>query len=311
MLSWSAIRRALASPLAALATTAVLLSAPALITPATAGTGIESSRWVIDAATARSLVEGGAVVLDTRGADLKSQSPLEGAIPVVWQDFTKPDLPQKGQLLEDDAELTQKLQALGISADVPVLAVADTAKGWGEDGRIVWTLRTLGHTQAFIVDGGIAALTADGPLAIKARATPGTFTVARTDAYEIKKEELRTEIASANVVILDTREPREYAGETPYGESRGGHVPGAKHIFYKDLVGTDGKILPKDQLKTRLASLGVSDDTEVVSYCTGGIRSGFVTAVLNDAGVKARNYAGSMWEWSASPEDQYPLESTN
>lgn len=307
-------RRAVVGAFLALGATVATPALPLfLASPAHAATApsLDASRWVIDAETARSLVEAGALVLDTRGSDLKESAPLEGAVGVVWQDFTKPDLPVKGQLLEDDAALTAKLQALGVSADVPVLAVADTANGWGEDGRIVWTLRTLGHKKAFLVDGGIAALTAPGPLAIKAPATPGDFTVARTAAYEIKKEELRTEIGASDVVILDTREPREYSGETPYGESRGGHVPGAKHIFYKDLVGSDGKILPKDQLKARLASLGVKDDTQVVSYCTGGIRSGFVTAVLNDAGVKARNYAGSMWEWSASPEDQYPLEVAN
>lgn len=277
------------------------ISAQASDTPASA------SQWVVGPDAARQLISEGAIVLDTRGDDLKKSQPLAGAQPVVWQDFTNPDLPNKGQLLSDDAVLTSKLQALGISKDKPVLAVADSKNGWGEDGRIVWTLRTLGHDKAFLVNGGIAALTDGGSPTIAAAATPGDFVVARTDAFEIKKEELVTKIGAPGVVILDTREPREYAGETPYGETRGGHVPGAKHIFYKDLVGEDGNILPPGALKARLDQLGVAADSEIVSYCTGGIRSGFVTAVLNNAGIKARNYAGSMWEWSASPAEQYPL----
>ncbi len=267
----------------------------------------DTSHWVIDAAKARELLAGGAVLLDTRGQDLKDERPVAGAVPVVWQDFTNADLPNKGQLLADDAVLTEKLRALGISTAVPVVAIADSAKGWGEDGRIVWTLRTLGHENTFLVDGGVEALLAEGDLALKPVAVPGDFTVARTDAYEVKKEELVTLIDNPDVVILDTREPREYAGETPYGESRGGHIPGARHIFYKDLVGPDGKIVEGDALKARLAELGVGEDTQVVSYCTGGIRSGFVTAVLNDLGVKARNYPGSMWEWSAQDAEAYPL----
>lgn len=267
----------------------------------------DTSRWVIDAAKAQELLAGGAILLDTRGQDLKDERPVQGAVPVVWQDFTNADLPNKGQLLEDDAVLTEKLRALGISTAIPVVAIADSAKGWGEDGRIVWTLRTLGHENSFLVDGGVEALLAEGDLALKPVAVPGDFTVARTDAYEIKKEELVTLIDKPDVVILDTREPREYAGETPYGESRGGHIPGARHIFYKDLVGPDGKIVEGEALKARLAELGVGADTQVVSYCTGGIRSGFVTAVLNDLGVNARNYAGSMWEWSAQDAAAYPL----
>jgi thiosulfate/3-mercaptopyruvate sulfurtransferase len=108
-------------------------------------------------------------------------------------------------------------------------------------------------------------------------------------------------------VVLDTREPREYRGETPYGETRGGHVPGARHLFYKDLQAEDGRLLPPARLKARLAALGIGEGTEIVAYCTGGVRSGWVTTVLNDLGLRARNFAGSMWDWSAGDPAEYPL----
>lgn len=266
----------------------------------------DSQAWVIEADTARGLLAEGAVLFDTRNEDLRAAVPLEGAVVVAWQEFTEPELPNKGKLLADDGALTQKLRALGVSAGKPVVVIADSRNGWGEDGRIVWTLRSLGHEPTFLVNGGVEALIATGPVTL-ASVTPGDFTVARTDAYEVTKEDLRAGLGSANLVILDTREPREYAGETPYGESRGGHVPGAKPLFYKDLVGEDGKVLQGDALKERLTDLGVGPETQVVSYCTGGIRSGFVTAVLRNAGVDARNYSGSMWEWSAAPAEDYPL----
>ncbi|MEB3306512.1 MAG: rhodanese-like domain-containing protein [Cyanobacteriota bacterium] len=267
----------------------------------------ETPKWVIPVAEAKALISGGAVVLDVRGQALKDETPLANAVSVEWPYFTKDDKAQKGQLLDDDAELTKRIQALGVSADVPVVVVADAVKGWGEDGRIVWTLRTLGHTQAFFVDGGIAALIKDGDPGIKAVAGNGTFEVKRVADFEVKKEDLRQLLGSTNVVILDTREPREYAGETPYGESRGGHVPGAKHVFYKDFLDANGDVLPPDQIRAKLAALGASPDAEVISYCTGGIRSGFVTAVLNNAGIKAKNYAGSMWDWSSADATEYPL----
>lgn len=267
----------------------------------------DPSPWIIDAQAARDLLASGALLLDTRSVDLRDARPVDGAVATAWQDFTNPDLPNKGHLLEDDSDLTERLRGLGISTDVPVIAIADTAQGWGEDGRIVWTLRTLGHEKAFLVNGGVDALLASGNLKITPATIPGDFRVRRTAAYEIRKEELITLLGQPDVVILDTREPREYAGETPYGESRGGHIPGARHIFFKELVGADGRVVEGAALRARLADLGVTEDTQVVSYCTGGIRSGFVTAVLNDAGVKARNYAGSMWEWSAQDEVAYPL----
>ncbi|MDP2051552.1 MAG: rhodanese-like domain-containing protein [Cypionkella sp.] len=182
-------------------------------------------------------------MLDTRGDALRTALPLMGSTAVTWQEFSVPDLPNKSQLLSDDALLTDKLRALGVSAAVPVVVVADPANSWGEDGRIVWTLRTLGHSQSFLVNGGVAALLAGDDLSVTAPVVPGDFTVARTGAFEIGKKDLASLIGQPDVVILDTREPREYAGASPYGETRGGHVPGAKHVYFKDLVGEDGKVL--------------------------------------------------------------------
>lgn len=263
--------------------------------------------WVIEADEARDLLVKGAVLLDVRSPGARMALPVPGAQPVAWQDFSDPDPQNRGLLLADDAALTGRLRALGLSAAMPVVVVGTMAGGWGEEGRMVWTLRTLGHPSAFMVNGGVAALLDGGAPPIRAPLVPGDFTVARTDAFDIRKEELASLIGNPDVVILDTREPREYAGATPYGESRGGHVPGARPVYFKDLVGADGKILDSGALRARLRDLGVTEGTRVISYCTGGIRSGFVTAVLQDLGVDARNYAGSMWEWSAQDAALYPL----
>lgn len=279
---------------------------------ATSGAAIAYERdWLVTPKAARDLIQAGAVVLDARDAKLKSAEPLPGAAALVWQDLSEPSLPTKGRLIADDAALTAKLQALGVSKDKPVVAVADPVKGWGEDGRIVWTLRTLGHTKAVLVDGGLPALLKDGPLAVQAPAGKGDFVVQRTDRFEIKREDLKASLGAPGLVVIDAREPREYEGKTPYGETRGGHVPGAKHIWYKDFLDKDGKLLPRPEIEKILAAKGVSKDASIVSYCTGGIRSGWFTTVLNDLGYKARNYAGSMWDWSAGPADQFPLVTQN
>lgn len=266
------------------------------------------SDWVVLPQAANELIAAGALVLDARGKDLKSkQGLLTHAVPVIWQDLSQPDLPNKGRLIADDAQLTQKLQAWGVSKNQAIVVLGDPTNGWGEDGRIAWALRTLGHNKVVIVDGGWPALQQTGKLAVQPPRIPGDFVVARTSQFEIRKEELKDRIGKTSTVIFDVREPREYDGKTPYGESRGGHVPGAKGLWFKDLIGKDGRLLPRAEIERVLASQGVTKDTDVVSYCTGGIRSGWFTVVLADLGYKARNYTGSMWEWSAAPADVYPL----
>lgn len=146
----------------------------------------------------------------------------------------------------------------------PAAGHANSLDGWGEDGRIVWMLRTLGHEQSHLVNGGVAALLEGDDLSV----TPGgvgDFTVARTDAFDISKDELAARLDSPGLVILDTREPREYAGDTPYGETRGGHVPGAQSVYFQDLVDENGRTFEGETLRARLASLGIAEGSEVVS----------------------------------------------
>ena len=109
-------------------------------------------------------------------------------------------------------------------------------------------------------------------------------------------------------MIIDTRERREYEGGTPYGETRGGHVPGAVHLHYRSLLRKDGRLRSPGALKRLLQKAGISSNKEIIAYCTGGVRSGYVVAVLAHLGFsKVLNYAGSMWAWAAADAKQHPL----
>jgi thiosulfate/3-mercaptopyruvate sulfurtransferase len=311
-MSTPSVRRSLLSIAASFAAAAALFAA----TPSTgaresaaAAAAVDFERdWIVSPGAGRELVQKGALVVDARGADLKKkQGALAGAAAVEWQDLSEPSLPTKGRLLSDAKELDRRLQALGLTAERPVVVVADPVNGWGEDGRVAWALRTFGHRKVVIVDGGLPALQQGGPLAITAPVVPGTFHATFDPRWHVTKEEIRAHLGKGDLALLDVREPREYEGKTPYGEARGGHIPGAKGLWYKDLLGKDGKLLPRAEIEKALAARGITRDSNVVAYCTGGIRSGWFTTVLNDLGYKARNYPGSGWEWAGSPAADYPL----
>ncbi|MEO0349631.1 MAG: rhodanese-like domain-containing protein [Cyanobacteria bacterium P01_A01_bin.15] len=265
-------------------------------------------RWIVSASAAKQLIDQGATLLDTRKRALTR---LQDSIYVDWKQFSPQDATTRGRLLDDDRILTQKLQSLGISAQKPIVVVANPPSGWGEDGRLVWMLRTLGHAQVVLVDGGFNALV-DANVPIQRgrneSPAPGDFVVERTSTWEIQRDRLKEQLGMDNLVVVDTREPREYAGKTPYGEQRGGHIPGAVGLYFKEFLGQDGKLLPAGEIRTKLEDAGITPETQVVVYCTGGIRSGWLAAVLATHGYRVKNYAGSMWEWSAAPANSYPLE---
>ncbi|MEG4533841.1 rhodanese-like domain-containing protein [Microcoleus sp. D2_18a_D3] len=269
-----------------------------------------ANNWIVNADLAKQWLEQEATLLDARAPILKWFGRLPPAIPVTWQEFSRSDFPHKGKIIENNTILTQKLQAIGICQDKPVIVVADSVKGWGEDGRMVWMLRTLGHEKAVFVGGGYRALIKAGINRFKSANNPpqtGDFVISRRSHWEIQRDELKAILGNDNVVVIDAREPREYAGQTPYGEKRGGHIPGAVHLYYKQLMDKQGQLLARGEIVAILQQKGVSQSTQIVSYCSGGIRSAWLTCVLTNLGFNAKNYAGSMWEWSASPADSYPL----
>ncbi len=249
-----------------------------------------------------------ATVLDTRGAAAFGLSHVDGSTRVTWQQFSKKKSANRGELLSDKA-LKTAIEAVGVRNDRTVIVVGDP-HAWGEDGRVVWMLRAAGHNAAFLVDGGYPALKKAGATTgpgFSASKAVGNFNLQWNPKLTASAQDLQA-ASTSKTVVFDVREKREYDGETPYGESRGGHVPGAKHLYFKDLMDKDGKLLPRESIEKTLADLGVDHSTPVIAYCTGGIRSGWLVAVLASMGYEAANYAGSMWQWSSLPAKDFPLE---
>ncbi len=274
------------------------------------------NRWVVSPVKAKQLIEQGATILDSRNLWEWLIGHVSGAVRVSWRQFSQQRLPARGKLLENREILQQKLRAVGVFNTKPVIAIGNPAQrcNFGEEGRIVWMLRTLGHQSAAFVDGGYAALIQAGfPITLDlAQPIPGDFIVKPTALWSIQRDELQrclsVQPTSQKLVLIDTRSPREFAGATLYGEQRGGHIPNAVHFYFKDLMDTNGYLLPRDRIIARFNSLGINFDTPIVSYCTGGVRSAFFVTVLADLGfTNVKNYAGSMWEWSAATASSYPL----
>lgn len=274
-----------------------------------------SNQWIISAAQAKQLIDDGATILDSRNVLIWLIGHIPEAIHISWKQFSQPSF-QKGKLIENAKILEEKLGKLGIFNNKPVIVVGNPTFPcyFGEDGRIVWMLRTLGHQFAAFVDGGEAALTKIGlPITLEIiKPRLGDFTIKPNNFWLMQQNELPTQILTQNLAklkIIDTRSPQEFAGATPYGEQRGGHIPNAVNFHFKELLDAQGYLLPPEQIMAKLNNLEITIDTPIVTYCSGGVRSGFFVAVLTNLGfTNVKNYAGSMWEWSAATASQYPLQ---
>jgi thiosulfate/3-mercaptopyruvate sulfurtransferase len=272
------------------------------------------SKWVLSPEEAKELISQGATVFDTRNKLTCFLGHISGAININWQSFSQNPKYNRGKLIEDNKHLQEKFRQLGVCNAKPVVVVGNTSRGFGEEGRIVWMLRSLGHENVAFVDGGYNALlrlniaTTTG---FKTTKSIGDFVINRTSRWDIQEDEIKisdTKNNLNNLKIIDTRSKAEYSGFIIFGEQRGGHIPDAGHLYFKDLMDKSGKLYPSEVITTKLSSLGISLDTPIVTYCTGGVRSAFVLCVLVNLGYfDVKNYAGSMWEWSAGDAEIYPL----
>lgn len=249
------------------------------------------------------LIDDGAVVVDARQADDYEGGHISTAANLFWRQFV--DGEASGEITGDDARLTRLLRRAGISQNAPVIVYGNwSGEGaWGEEGRIFWTLEYLGHDEVYVLEGGIDAWREAGYEIDDQGASssaPGDFEVRRQQQRRITTGSLYRSVAQTHSVeVVDTREPGEYAGEVKYGEERGGHIPGAEHLWWRAFFDDDGDLKSPREIGRKLSERGLDQSDDIVVYCTGGIRSGFVYAVLRAKGFDGvRNYDASMWEWT-------------
>jgi thiosulfate/3-mercaptopyruvate sulfurtransferase len=266
--------------------------------------------WIDTTAATKVARSADVVVLDARAPKDYADGHVYGALSAPWQSFSdmagKPGNAHWGTLLPAD-KLGAAIGALGIGKATRVLVYASSPKGWGEDGRVAWTLRSAGVSKVAMVDGGYEGWVAAGAkvsqTVTKRPAT--TFTVtAVNNTLNVTKEEVKSALGHAK--IIDARAAEEYAGAQKFGEPRGGHLPGAVNLPWDKVFDANGHLQDAGALKKIAADAGLKTDDEIITYCTKGIRSAHLALVLREIGYsKARNYDASFYEWAG--DEALPL----
>ncbi|OQY41106.1 MAG: hypothetical protein B6227_06225 [Fusobacteriia bacterium 4572_74] len=205
-----------------------------------------------------------------------------------------------GTVLEID-DLSKKLNKLGIKSTNEIVVYSKTRGGWGEDGRIYWSLQMAGFKNIHILDGGIEKWKSESRKTtfFKTKYPEVTNSIVKWDnSRNITTDQLIKEFS--NLIIIDSREINEYLGATKFGEARGGHIPGAISIPFNLFLEKNGTLKDFKIIEKILKSKGIENkNIKIVTYCTAGIRSAHMQVVLENLGYNARNYDTSFYRWAA------------
>ena len=248
---------------------------------------------------------GAVTILDARSASEYRRGHVPGAVPIHWADF-RDGWWRTGKLPPDLQALASSLARFGVDEDRPVVVYGKARDGWGEEGRIAWMLAYLGHRDVSILDGGWPAwLESSLPISRSSdRPLVGHFVAHPVPGLRASADDVAALRRGAGTV-LDVRTLEEWRGSTPHFEARGGHVPGAVHLEWKDLLDARGRLDP-DLARARLRAAGVDPTQPVITYCTAGVRAAEAWILLRALGYSdVRSYDGSWYEWSA--DDARPV----
>ena len=160
------------------------------------------------------------------------------------------------------------MESLGIGDRTLVVAYDNSRSLYA--GRLWWALQYYGHKQVKVLNGGWRKWIREGrPAAVEppgprqgARFTP------RPDLSLIATtEELKSSYSQPKVAVWDVRGLEEYTGENARRNKRPGHIPGASHLEWLEMMDEETHTFkPAGEMRRLLEAKGITPDKEVVAH---------------------------------------------
>ncbi len=193
-----------------------------------------------------------------------------------------------------------RMRAMGIG-DGHQVVVYD-GDGLLSAARVWWLFRLMGQFDIAVLDGGLPKWQEEGreiedlPPILRDR-----HMNVRRQAHMIRDV---TQVAAASKLgdheILDARSLGRFQGIDPEPREglRGGHIPGSKCLYFRDLLNEDATMKDNAGLQAAFDAAGADLSKPVITTCGSGVTACIICLALERLGYDRHSvYDGSWSEW--------------
>ena len=191
---------------------------------------------------------------------------IAGAV-LVPDNFEKDPETNRVHLMNPD-QFKAMCEGLGISADTLVITYDNNQSLYA--ARLWWALNFYGHSNVKVLDGGWRSWINEGRAASFDRsqtASNAKFTPKTNESIMVKVDELKAACNVVDAVIWDVRSDGEWDGSATRGNQRAGHIPGAVHLEWFNVMDRNThRFKPPTEIRRVLAANGITPEKKIYTY---------------------------------------------
>jgi len=170
--------------------------------------------------------------------------------------------------LMDGDQFAATMSAMGIGNETEVV-VYDSQRSLLA-ARFWWALHRYGHRRCRVLNGGWHKWLVEGrPITMSPTKPPtASFASRQDDSQHATCDLVLAAVGHDDSVVLDVRNETEWNGTNTRGNQRAGHVPGAVHLEWTELMTADDRKVfkPAEEMRAMFESRGVTPDKNVFVY---------------------------------------------
>jgi thiosulfate/3-mercaptopyruvate sulfurtransferase len=232
---------------------------------------------------------------------------IPGAVFSYWKDLCWHESDRE---FVSPAVMAARLGKLGVGPQTTLVLYSEVVQ-FGT--YVFWALTMAGHADLRLLDGsrtkwfneGRATTTETSKLLPVAYPVPAQGDT----SMRVGRDYVRANLAKPGVLLVDARAPEEYSGERVApspdpnaGAERYGRIPGARHLYFRNLLNEDDSYESPADLRAEFEKVGATPDVpEIIGYCRLSHRATllWVAAKFLLGYQNFKIYDGSWTEWGS------------